>query len=135
MPTKTFLLATVVAFLVSNVLTTLWYMLMDAPNVVPFRRETMNYGLLIFNHLIYAALMVHFYPFYRVKHNTISGAFRFGVLIAALMYIPQALVIRSIWTVDVNTIFFLNTLAHLAIGGAMGVALYYLIGKSTIAAN
>lgn len=134
MPTKKFLLATVVAFLVSSVLTTLWYMLMDAPNVVPFRRETMDYGLLTLNHLIYAALMVHFYPYYRVKQNTIGGAFRFGVLIAALMYIPQALVIRSIWTVDVNAIFILNTLAHLVIGGAMGIALYYLTGKSTTSA-
>ncbi len=128
MPTKTFVLATVVAFLVSNVLTTLWYLLMDAPNVVPFRRETMNYGLLALNHLIYAALMVHFYPYYKAKHSKLGGAFRFGVLIAAIMYIPQALVIRSIWTVDVNTIFILNTLAHLVIGGAMGVTLYYLIG-------
>ena len=135
MPTKTFLIATVVVFLLSNVLTTLWYMLMDAPNVVPFRRETMDYGLLTLNHLIYATLMVHFYPYYKAKHFTIGGAFRFGVLIAALMYIPQALVIRSIWTVDVNTIFVLNALAHLFIGGAMGVALYYLTGKSTTSAN
>lgn len=135
MPTKTFLLATLVAFLVSNVLTTLWYMLMDAPNVVPFRRENMNYGLLTLNHFIYAALMVHFYPHYKTKHSTMGGAFRFGVLIAALMYIPQALVIRSIWTVDVNTIFVLNTLAHLTIGGAMGVVLYFLTRKSTTSAS
>ncbi|MBX2874628.1 MAG: hypothetical protein KTR30_21075 [Saprospiraceae bacterium] len=126
MSTKTFLVATIVAFLVSNVLTTFWYMMMDAPNVVPFRRETMNYGLLMLNHMIYAALMVYLFPYYRAKHSGLGRAFQFGVLIAALMYIPQALVIRSIWTVDVNAIFVLNTLAHLVIGGVMGIAINYL---------
>ncbi len=129
MTTKRFLLATGVAFLISNVLTSLWYMLMDGLNEVPFRRETMNYGLLMANHFIYAGLMVYFYPFYFAQRSTVGAAFVFGVLIAALMFIPQALVVRSIWTVDVNPIFFLNTLAHLVIGGAMGVAIYYLVRR------
>ena len=96
---------------------------MDAPNEVPFRRETMNYGLLMLNHLIYAGLMVYLFPYYWAKHASAAGAFQYGIVIAALMYIPQALVIRSIWTVDVNMIFLLNTLAHLVIGGVMGVAI------------
>jgi len=127
MTTKRFVLATVIAFLISNILTSLWYMLMDGPNEVPFRRETMNYGLLMANHLIYAGLMVYFYPYYFAQRSTMGAAFIFGVLIAALMFIPQALVVRSIWTVDVNPIFFLNTLAHLVIGGVMAVAIYYLL--------
>lgn len=131
MTTKRFLLATGVAFLISNVLTSLWYMLMDGPNEVPFRRETMKYGLLMANHLIYAGLMVYFYPFYFAKRSTVGAAFVFGVLIAALMFIPQALVVRSIWMVDVNPVFFLNTLAHLIIGGAMGVAIFYLSGRTS----
>lgn len=130
MSTKTFLLAIIAAFLVSNVLTTFWYMIMDAPNVVPFRREAMNYGLLTLNHVIYAALMVYFFPYYRAKHEGVGRAFQFGVLMAAMMYIPQALVIRSIWTVDVNAIFVFNTLAHLVIGGVMGIAIYYLTRKA-----
>lgn len=127
MTTKRFVLATVIAFLISNILTSLWYMLMDGPNEVPFRRETMNYGLLMANHLIYAGLMVYFYHYHFAQRSTVGAAFIFGVLIAALMFIPQALVVRSIWTVDVNPVFFLNTLAHLVIGGVMAVAIYYLL--------
>jgi len=130
MPTKRLILATIAAFLLSNILTTLWYMLMDAPNEVPFRRETMNYGLLTLNHLIYAGLMVYLFPYYWAKNASVAGAFQYGIVIAALMYIPQALVIRSIWTIDVNMIFLLNTLAHLVIGGVMGVAIFYLTRKS-----
>lgn len=106
-------------------------MIMDAPNEVPFRREAMNYGLLMLNHLIYAGLMVYLFPYYQAKHASTAGAFRYGIIIAALMYIPQALVIRSIWTVDVNMIFLLNTLAHLMIGGVMGVAIFYLTRQSS----
>lgn len=127
MTTKRFVLATVSAFLISNILTSLWYMLMDGPNEVPFRRETMNYGLLMANHVIYAGLMVYFYSYHFAQRSTVSAAFIFGVLIAALMFIPQALVVRSIWTVDINPVFFLNTLAHLVIGGVMAVAIFYLL--------
>lgn len=123
MTTKRTIGAVIVAFLISNVLTTLWYMLTDEANTVDYRRPEINYLGLMLNHVIYAGLMVHLLPGYlRSTHTPIRG-FQFGVLIAALMYLPQALVIRSIWTVDFNAIFVYNTLAHLGIGGIMGTVL------------
>lgn len=135
MKTKHFILSALAAFLVSNILTTVWYMLMDEANYVPFRREEMNYAALTLNHLIYAVLMVYFYPFYNAKKPSSTGAFVFGVLIAALMFIPQALVVRSIWTVDIDTNFFMNTIAHLAIGGLMGVVVRLISNKALATAN
>jgi membrane associated rhomboid family serine protease len=131
MKTKQFLVATLLAFLASNILTTVYYMIMDEANYVSFRREQMDFGLMILNHLFYAILMVYFYPFYFAKKSTGKDAFVFGALIAAIMFIPSALVIRSIWTVDVNPTFFLNTTAHLVIGGIMGL-LIFLVSKKQL---
>ncbi len=129
MKAKYFLLSMVAAFIVSDVLTTVWYMVMDEANYVSFRREEMNYGLLTLNHLIYAAIMVYFYTFYFAKKPKLSDSFIYGALMAAMMFIPSALVVRSIWTVDVNPIFFLNTLAHLLIGGVMAVVIHLIVRK------
>ncbi|GEM_PF-2319852 len=132
MKTGKFLVSVFGAFLVSNLLTTLWYMAMDDANYVPYRREEINYAALLVNHLIYALLVVYLFPYYYEKHRTRLGAFGYGVIAAALMFIPQALVVRAIWKVDINTIFLLNSIAHLAIGGVMGVvvALIYDFKKS-----
>ncbi len=59
----------------------------------------------------------------------LSDAFKFGAIIAGLMFIPSALVVRSIWTVEINTIFFANTLAHLVIGGIMAIAIHFIARK------
>ncbi|MFX3625818.1 MAG: hypothetical protein ACN6I4_00525 [bacterium] len=130
MKTKYFILSVIAAFFVSNILTTVWYMLMDEANYVPFRREEMNYAALTLNHIIYAGLMVYFYPFYYLKKPSMGNAFVYGILIAALMFIPQALVVRSIWTVDIDANFFMNTIAHLVIGGVMGVFIKLISNKS-----
>ena len=129
MSTKKSLLAIVVTFVLSNVLTTVYYMVTDEANMISYRRDEMNYLALMANHLIYAALMVYFFPTYYVKNPVKSRAFVFGVLIAALMFIPQALVVRAIWTVDINTIFFVNTFAHLFIGGIMGTSIALIYGN------
>lgn len=122
MTSKQRILATIVAFLISSVLTTLYYMLTDEANKIPYRRPEMNYAALQLNHLIYAGLLVLLFPhYYRIDPRALRG-FLFGMLIAALMFLPQAIVIRAIWTIEFNTIFALNTLAHLLIGGLMGLA-------------
>ncbi|MCG8577625.1 MAG: hypothetical protein MI810_22280 [Flavobacteriales bacterium] len=122
MKLKKMLLAILVTFILSNVLTTVWYMVMDDANYVPYRRAEMNYGLLVLNHLIFAAIFVCLHPFFFQKSPKVERGMVYGLLMAAMMFIPQALVVRAIWEVDVNTIFFLNTLAHLAIGAILGVA-------------
>jgi len=129
MTIKKSLLAGLAAFILSNILTTLWYMLTDEANFVPYRREEMNYGGMMLNHLIYAGIFVYLFPYYYEKYLSLGKGFLFGVLMAAMMFIPQALVVRSIWEVDINTIFFLNTLAHLAIGGIIGLVTALIYGK------
>ncbi|MDN5203717.1 hypothetical protein QQ008_20170 [Fulvivirgaceae bacterium BMA10] len=134
MNTKKTIIAVVVAFLLSNVLTTIWYTITDTSNYVPFRREEINYGLLVLNHLIYAGLLVYLFPVYYEKYLKRSYAFVFGCVTAAIMFIPQALVVRAIWTVDVNLMFFLNTVAHLLIGGIIGWVISFIYGKRTVRA-
>lgn len=129
MTLKKSLFSLLAAFILSNILTTLWYMLTDEANFVPYRREAMNYGGMMLNHLIYAGIFVYLFPYYYEKYLNLAKGFLFGVLMAAMMFVPQALVVRSIWEVDINTIFFLNTLAHLAIGGVIGLVTALIYGK------
>lgn len=117
------MLSILIAFIISNVLTTVWYMLTDEANMVPYRRAEINYGAMMFQHLIYAGLMVYLFPYYYKEARTKLRAFIFGCLIATIMYIPQAVVIRAIWEVDFNSIFVFNTLAHIIIGGIMGLVI------------
>lgn len=123
MTLKKTILAIIVAFILSNVLTTLWYMLTDEANFVPYRREVTNYGALMLNHLIYVTLMLYFFVDFYARQPKLSRGVLYGCMMAAMMYIPQAIVIRSIWAVDFNAIFVWNTIAHVVIGGIMGVAI------------
>lgn len=126
---KKSILAIFAAFLVSNVLTTLWYMLTDEANFVPYRRPEINYAGLLANHLLYAGLFVYFFPYYYERSPKKIQGFIYGLLMGALMFLPSAMVIRSIWEVDFNTIFILNSLAHVFIGGAMGFVVALIYGK------
>lgn len=118
---KKSILAVVAAFLVSNILTTIWYMVSDDANFVSFRREEINYLGLVINHLIYAFVFVYLFPSFYEKAPKFSRAFLYGVLMAAVMFIPSGIVVRSIWTVDFNSIFVFNSIAHVVIGGLMGI--------------
>ena len=135
MSTKKSILAVVAAFLLSNVLTTVYYMITDDANMVPYRRESINYAALMANHLVYALLFVHlFAPYYERQPQRMRG-FVYGVLMAAVMFVPQALVVRGIWKVDINAIFFANTVAHLLIGGIMGLVSAIIYGNPRASAS
>ncbi len=126
MNTKKTILAILSAFLLSNFLTTVWYMFTDDANFVSFRREEMNFLGLVVNHLIYAILFVWvFVPFFE-KSVSLSRGFLYGILMSAVMFVPSGIVMRSIWTVDFNGIFLLNSVAHMVIGGLMGIALAFI---------
>ena len=113
--------AVIATFLVSNLLTTIWYMATDDANYVPYRREEINFLGLMFNHLLYALLFVIMFTPYYERKPSISSAFVYGLLMSAVMFIPTGIVVRSIWKVDFNTIFFFNSMVHLIIGGIMGL--------------
>ena len=120
---KKTILAIVVLFILSNLLTTTWYMVTDEANFVPFRRSEINYGGLMLNHLVFVAGFVYLFPGYIRSKNTRPNAFIFGIVIAAIMFIPTGMVVRSIWEVDFNSIFLMNAIAHMLIGGILGVIL------------
>lgn len=123
MSIKKFILSILVAFILSNVLTTFWYIATDEANYVPYRKEQVNYIALMLNHLIYAGIVVYLFPFYYARAPKNGRAFLFGCVMGCLMFLPQAMVIRAIWKVDFNAIFALNSLAHVLIGGIMGFAI------------
>ena len=58
---------------------------------------------------------------YEKSTKLIRGLY-YGLLMSALMFIPSGIIVRSIWTVEFNSIFLGNCLAHLVIGGIMGMA-------------
>lgn len=123
MTTKKTLLSILIAFILSNVLTTIWYMLTDEANMIPYRRSEMNYGALVLNHLIYAALFVYLFPSFFEKKPQSARGILYGAVVSLIMFLPQAMVVRAIWEVDFNGIFVLNTLTHTAIGGIMGLSI------------
>ena len=126
------LIAIIAAFVLSNLLTTLWYMLSDEANNVAFRREEMNYLGLVLNHLIFAILfVVLFQPFYE-KSNKIGHGIKVGILLGALMFVPTGIVVRSIWKVEFNTIFILNSLAHMIIAGIIGATVCLIYNYKNI---
>jgi putative effector of murein hydrolase LrgA (UPF0299 family) len=118
---KKSIFAVILLFLVSNILTTGWYMFTDDENFVAFRRDEVNYVGLIINHLIFVICFVYLFPYLVRGKNNKLHAFWFGVVLAVIMFIPTGLVVRSIWKVDFNSIFLMNTLAHLIIGGVLGI--------------
>lgn len=126
MNVKKSILAIIAAFVVSNILTTVWYMLSDDGNYVSFRREEVNYIGLMLNHLIYAGGFVYLFSSFYEKEPKLSRGFLYGVVMAMVMFIPSGIVVRSIWTVDFNTIFVLNSIAHLLIGGIMGLVVAFI---------
>lgn len=123
MNTKKSILAVAVLFVLSNMLTTLWYMAMDDANYVAFRRDEINYAGLILNHLIFVMGFVYLFPFYIKSQNSYAKSVLFGAVVSAIMFLPTGLVVRSIWQVDFNLIFVLNTLVHITIGGVLGLVL------------
>ncbi len=126
MSIKKSIFSVLILFIVSNVLTTLWYMLTNDANYVAFRREEVNYIGLIINHLVFVVGFVYLFPFYIKTHNTLLRAFLYGIILAAIMFVPTGIVVRSIWNVDFNTIFFWNAIAHFIIGGILGVIIYLI---------
>lgn len=120
---KKSILSVFAVFLVSNVLTTVWYMLTDDANFVPYRRAEINYLGLTLNHLVYASVFVLLFPSFYAKAPKLSRGFQYGVLLGVVMFLPSAMVIRSIWQVEFNGIFLLNSVAHLLIGGLMGIVI------------
>lgn len=128
MTIKKSVLSVLVLFILSNVLTTVWYITTDDANYVPFRRSETNYLGLMTNHLLFTIGFVYLFPSYIKERKTIRNAFLYGLVLAGIMFIPTGLVVRSIWRVDFDTIFLLNIMAHLVIGGILGVVLF-LINK------
>lgn len=120
---KKSILAVILLFITSNLLTTAWYMLTDDANFVSFRRAEINYGGLMLNHFIFVMGFVYLFPNYIKSKKSKLNAFWFGSILAAIMFIPTGLVVRSIWKVDFNQIFLMNTAAHLVIGGVLGIVL------------
>ena len=123
-------LALVTGFILSNLLTTVYYILTDEPNFVPIRREETIFIGLILTHLVFVGIMVAMFPRWVRNEGSLAmqGAV-FGLLMSAMMFIPQAILVRSIWTVDFNLIFVINSIAHLVIGAIVGASIALIYGR------
>ena len=130
------LTALVVGFLLSNILTTIYYIVTASMNTVPFQREQQVFVGLFLTHLIFVGIMVYMYPRWsRAGDSAVAQGALFGALMAAMMFIPQAVLVRSIWTVDFNTIFVANVVAHTVIGAMVGVAIALIHARGSSAAT
>lgn len=123
-------LALVVGFILSNILTTVYYIITDEPNFVPIRRDETVYAGLLLTHLIFVGIMVAMFPRWaRPNSSLVSQGAIFGALMSGMMFVPQAILVRSIWTVDFNLIFVVNSIAHLVIGAIVGIVIALIYGQ------
>jgi hypothetical protein len=132
---KSKIYAIIVGVLSSNVLTTAYYMITSSPNHMgAFQRPEYNYLGLMVNHIIYVSILVlTFARWYRTSDGSvIKQGVIYGLLMAAIMYLPQAFVVRSIWLVEFNLIFVSNIVAHLMIGAIIGLLVAAILKKSLI---
>ncbi|NQZ78245.1 MAG: hypothetical protein HRT61_19385 [Ekhidna sp.] len=116
----------IILFVLSNILTTSWYMITSDVNTVSFQREEANYLGLVFNHLIFVAGLIYLLNGLIKIESSRLQAFTYGVVIAGIMFIPTGLVVRSIWLVNFDKIFIYNSIAHLIIGGILGVVFHFI---------
>ena len=131
MNSKKAVLALIAGFIASNVLTTIYYLITDEPNFVPIRRDQTVYAGMMLTHLIFVGIMVAMFPrWVRATESLLSQGALFGALMAGMMFVPQAILVRSIWTVDFNAIFILNSIAHVAIGAIIGIVIARIMGPS-----
>ena len=130
MSTKKFFISLIAGFVTSMILTSIYYYIMDEPNMVDMRRSEMIYPGLMATHLLFVGLMILIYQRWRrVEESAVRQGSIFGVLMAAMMFIPQAVLVRSIWTVDFNGIFIVNIIAHLLIGAVIGIVIALIIER------
>jgi hypothetical protein len=130
---KSKIYAIIAAVLLSNLLTTVYYIITSSPNHMgAFQRPEYNYLGLMVNHIIYVSIAVStFTRWYRAGDGGIvKQGIIYGVLMAAIMYLPQAFVVRSIWYVEFNLIFVFNIVAHLCIGAIIGFVIASMLKKS-----
>jgi hypothetical protein len=135
---KSKIYAIIAGVLLSNILTTVYYLITAGPNHMgAFQRPEYNYLGLMVSHIIHVSILVlTFTRWYRRSDNSvIQQGVIYGVLMAALMYLPQAFVVRSIWFVEFNLIFVLNIAAHLIIGAVMGLVVASILKKSLTIQN
>ncbi len=130
MNSKKAALALVAGFILSNVLTTVYYIVTDEPNFVPIRRAETVYAGMMLTHLIFVGIMVVMFPRWsRSGQSLLSQGALFGALMAGMMFLPQAILVRSIWTVDFNLIFVVNSIAHVVIGAVIGIVIARIMGE------
>jgi hypothetical protein len=135
---KSKIYAIIAGVLLSNVLTTVYYLMTSSPNHMgTFQRPEYNYLGLMANHIVYVSILVlTFTRWYRTSDDAVlKQGVVYGVLMAAIMYLPQAFVVRSIWFVEFNRIFVLNIVAHLVIGAIIGLAVASILKKSLTSQN
>ncbi|WP_372371194.1 hypothetical protein [Candidatus Uabimicrobium sp. HlEnr_7] len=128
---KKFLAAFITCFLISNVLTIVWYTATADANSVPFKREQPDYLLLQLNHIVFAFILAYIYPIGYKGGSLLKEGFCFGVLMGILMFLPTGLVVRGIWEVPANLMFVFNTIFHALAGGVCGVGIAFTYGKKT----
>ena len=105
-------------------------------NTVPFQREQQVFVGLILTHLIFVGIMVYMYPRWsRAGDSAVSQGALFGALMAGMMFIPQAVLVRSIWTVNFDAIFAANIVAHTVIGAIVGIAIAFIHARGTSVAT
>ena len=123
-----FLISTVVTFFASTILNSVYYALTASFNHLEgITRAKPLFPLLLINHVIFALIVCFLYPRTRFALSLPLRGVVFGVLSAALMFLPVAFVIRGTWYVPADWTFLVNSLFHLASGAVMGwlIALIY----------
>jgi len=91
----TYLIATIMGFVLSFFLTTVYYAVNYKMHVTDFDRSPPLKELLLAQHLIYGALLAYIYPKGFGGGRFWAEGAKFGALMGAVMFIPIGLSIRG----------------------------------------
>ncbi|MEM7029054.1 MAG: hypothetical protein AAF629_05635 [Chloroflexota bacterium] len=129
MTIKKFTIAVVVAFIISNILNTIYYAVTAAGHVWEMTKAEPNYPLLMLNHLVFVLLLAYVYPIGYKGGSPIAEGARFGALMGLIMFVPTGLVVRAAWEVPITPYFLADIVFHTLATAIMGISIAFVYGR------
>lgn len=103
MNAKKLTLATIVAFIIMVLLSSLWYMVIMGDyydrEFTEVQRPEFKMAWIFIGYLVAALLMAYIYPIGYRGGSPAGEGLRFGLLIGLIMALPSALVYYGVWTI------------------------------------
>ena len=132
MNVKKFVLAWVVAFVVTFLLAVLWHLFLLADfyevQSQALAREEPNMAVIIVGYLILGFLMALVYPIGYKGGSPVKEGFRFGALIGLIWVLPVSVIFHGVWNLPLTAVI-VDSAWHVIEEGVGGIAIARVYGR------